>query len=84
MDGLQEMLVMVVRNNMIIFYCYRCGKKGEFETKKEMKCDCGHYVNKKRNRTGNHINMRKTWSGTTKVEFGTTTLEESMKKMRNN
>ena len=62
---------------MIIFYCYRCGKKGEFETKKEMKCDCGHYV-KKHDKASNHINMRKTWSGTTKIEFSTTTMEQDI------
>jgi DNA-directed RNA polymerase subunit RPC12/RpoP len=68
---------------MIIYYCHQCGKKGEFETKKEMKCDCGNYaeIDKKRNRTSNHINMRKTWSGTTKLEFSTTTVDESIKKM---
>ena len=29
----------------------------------------------------NHINMRTTWSGTTKIEFNTTTIDESIKKM---
>ena len=29
----------------------------------------------------NHINMRKTWSGTTKIEFNTTTMDESIKRM---
>ena len=68
---------------MIIYYCHQCGKKGEFETKKEMQCDCGSYaeIDKKRNRTSNHINMRKTWSGTTKIEFNETTVDESIKKM---
>ena len=63
---------------MIIFFCHRCGKKGEFETKAEMKCDCGHYVNKKRNNTKDHINMRTTWSGTTQVEFSNTTIEQDI------
>ena len=27
----------------------------------------------------NHINMRKTWSGTTKVEFSQTTMDEDIK-----
>jgi|TARA_Y100000296_G_scaffold49983_1_gene57246 DNA-directed RNA polymerase subunit RPC12/RpoP len=67
---------------MIIYYCHKCGKKGEFETKKEMKCDCGHYV-KKRNNTKDHVNMRTTWSGTTQVEFNETTVEESIRKMNN-
>ena len=65
---------------MIIFYCYRCGQKGEFETKKEMKCNCGHYV-KDRDKASNHVNMRKTLSGTTKMEFSTTTVDESIKRM---
>jgi hypothetical protein len=65
---------------MIIFFCHKCGQKGEFETKAEMKCECGHYV-KDHDDTRNHVNMRNTWSGTTEVEFNTTTLEESMKGM---
>ena len=65
---------------MIIFYCYRCGKRGEFETKKDMRCDCGHYV-KKHDNTKDHVNMRNTWSGTTQVEFSSTTVEESIKRM---
>ena len=65
---------------MIIYYCYKCGKRGEFETKKEMQCDCGHYV-EKRNNTKDHVNMRTTWSGTTQVEFNETTVEESIKEM---
>jgi len=65
---------------MIIFYCYKCGKRGEFETKKDMRCDCGHYV-KKHDNTKDHVNMRNTWSGTTQVEFSSTTVEESIKRM---
>ena len=61
----------------IIFYCHRCGQRGEFETKKDMRCDCGHYV-KRRGRASNHVNMRTTWSGTTKVEFSTTTMEQDI------
>ena len=68
---------------MIIFYCHRCGKRGEFETKKEMKCGCGHYV-KEHNKASDHVNMRTTWSGTTKVEFNQTTMEKSIEDMRNN
>ena len=64
----------------IIFYCYRCGKKGEFETKKDMKCDCGHYI-KERGKASDHVNMRNTLSGTTKMEFSGTTVEDSIKEM---
>ena len=65
----------------IIFYCHRCNTRVECETKAEMKCECGHYV-KKRGKAGNNINMRTTLSGTTKMEFNTTTIDESIKKMR--
>jgi len=62
---------------MIIFFCHKCNKKTECETKAQMKCDCGHYV-KKRNNTKDHVNMRTTWSGTTQVEFSNTTMEEDI------
>ena len=64
-------------NMAIIFYCHKCNKKGEFETKKEMHCDCGSYVDDG-DRSSNYINMRNTWSGTTKVEFNTTTMGEDI------
>ena len=64
----------------IIFYCYKCGKKGEFEKKADMRCECGHYVRDKEDLC-NNINMRKTWSGQTKVEFNETTIEDSIKRM---
>ena len=64
----------------IIFYCHRCGQKGEFENKKDMNCDCGNYINK-RNNTKDHVNMRTTWSKTTQVEFNNTTIEDSIKEM---
>ena len=62
---------------MIIFICHKCNTKVECETKAEMKCDCGHYV-KERNNTKDYVNMRKTWSGTTKVEFSETTIERDI------
>ena len=64
----------------IIFYCNRCNKKVECETKAEMICDCGHYV-KDHDNSKNHVNMRNTWSKTTQVEFNTTTIDESIKEM---
>ena len=33
--------------------------------------------------TRNHVNMRKTWSGTTKVEFSNTTMEEDIARRNN-
>ena len=67
----------------IIFFCHKCNKKIECETKAEMICDCGHYV-KKRNNTKDHVNMRTTWSGTTQVEFNQTTMDKSIEDMRKN
>ena len=64
----------------ILFICHRCNTKVECETKAEMVCDCGHYV-KDHDNTKNHVNMRNTWSKTTQVEFNTTTVEESIKRM---
>ena len=66
----------------IIFYCHKCNTKVECETKADMKCDCGHYV-KKRNNVKDHVNMRNTWSGTTKVEFSTTTMEQDIAERNN-
>jgi hypothetical protein len=62
---------------VIIFFCHKCGHKGEFEKKKDMRCDCGNYINK-RNNAKDHVNMRTTWSGTTRVEFSSTTMEEDI------
>ena len=67
----------------ILFICHRCNSKVECETKAEMICDCGHYV-KDHDDTRNHVNMRTTWSGTTKVEFNQTTMEKSIEDMRSN
>ena len=64
----------------IIFFCHKCDTKIECETKSQMVCDCGHYV-KDHDDSRNHVNMRNTWSGTTQVEFSTTTVEESIKRM---
>ena len=66
----------------IIFYCHKCNTKVECETKAEMKCDCGHYV-KKHDKTSDYINMRKTWSGTTKVEFNQTTMDKDIVERNN-
>ena len=61
----------------ITLYCHKCGTKSEFENKKDMCCPCGYRI-EKRNRASDHVNMRTTWSGTTKVEFSNTTMEEDI------
>ena len=67
---------------MILFYCHKCGEKNEFATKKEMRCDFCNYV-KDHNDTRNYVNMRKTWSGQTKVEFSQTTIDEDIANRNN-
>ena len=67
---------------MILFYCHKCGEKNEFATKKEMRCDCGNYV-KNHDDTRNYVNMRKSWSGQTKVEFSQTTMDEDIANRNN-
>ena len=67
---------------MITFYCHKCGKKSEFEKKKDMHCDCGKYINN-RITTGDFINMRTTWSGQTQVEFSTTTMDKDIAQRNN-
>ena len=61
----------------IVFFCHRCNNKVECETKSQMVCDCGHYV-KDHDDIRNHVNMRTTWSGTTKVEFSQTTMADDI------
>ena len=65
------------------YYCNHCEKTIEFKNGNNEICKCGHMFGHKRNDTRREptINMRNTWSGTTKVEFGTTTIDESLKKM---
>jgi len=64
----------------ILFICHKCNTKVECETKAEMICDCGHYVKDHYN-TRNYVNMRKTLSGTTQMEFSETTVGDSIKEM---
>jgi ribosomal protein L37E len=58
----------------ILFICHRCGEKTEFENKKDMHCNCGYYANDSKD-------IGKTWSGTTKVEFDTISIDESVERM---
>ena len=62
---------------MIVLYCHKCGNRSEFKKKKDMTCPCGHVANN-RNRASDYVNMRNTWSGTTKIEFSNTTMEQDI------
>ena len=53
------------------FYIYDEKKKKVVEvTKERFKTPMG--------KPGNYINMRTTWSGTTKIEFNTTTMDKDI------
>ena len=45
-------------------------------------CPCGHKT-EKRNNASDYVNMRTTWSGTTKVEFSSTTMDEDIAQRNN-
>jgi len=60
----------------IWYYC-NCGKRTKGIKGKVPQCSCGEVFG----RTGSHldgINMRKTWSGQTKVEFSKTTIDKDI------
>ena len=59
------------------YYC-ECG--GKVESGEDMTCKCGHVFGNTF-KTSNHVNMRTTWSGTTKMEFRETTMADSMTDM---
>ena len=68
---------------MRTYYCNLCQHTVTFDVKETVKkCDCGNIFENKLKGT-HHINMRNTWSGTTKVEFNTTTIGESINRMNN-
>ena len=56
-----------------LVYCKKCEKVVEKPIK------CGHNFEFSRNNTKDHVNMRTTWSNTTKVEFSQTTIDKDIK-----
>ena len=67
---------------MKIIYC-QCGVKTEIQKGEAKECKCGKVFGVRSEKISDYINMRTTLSGTTKMEFSTTTVDESIKKMRN-
>ena len=65
---------------MRIYYCSNCGERTEVPKGKSVQCKCGNVFGTS-GRISDHINMRKTWSGQTQVEFSQTTVDESIKSM---
>ena len=62
---------------MRIYYC-QCGTRIEVPKGKSEECDCGKVFGAS-GKISDHINMRNTWSGTTKLEFSQTTMDEDIK-----
>ena len=65
---------------MRTYWCGVCEKLVDIDMKSIPECKWGHVFGASVN-ISDYINMRKTWSGQTKVEFSQTTVAESVKKM---
>ena len=67
---------------MRTYYC-ECG--GKVETIKDIipECNCGKIFGFNF-KTSDHVNMRTTWSGQTKIEFSETTIDKSVENMNRN
>ena len=65
------------------YYCDKCKKSNDFvmPMAERPKCECGYSFGGDFDNTKNHVNMRTTWSGTTKMEFRETTMADSMTDM---
>ena len=61
---------------MRIYYC-ECGVRTEVPINKIKQCECGKVFGSS-GKISDHINMRTTWSGTTKVEFNQTTIDQDI------
>ena len=64
---------------MRTYYCDICQKIVTFEIAEPLKkCSCSKIFESK-GKTIHEINMRTTWSGTTKIEFNTTTMGDDIR-----
>ncbi len=59
------------------YYCKSCSKCVDFKADESYICKCGHVFGTSSN-VSDYINMRKTWSGQTKVEFSSTTIDQDI------
>jgi hypothetical protein len=62
---------------MRTYYCEDCKKCVDIDMKVCPQCKCGRVFGNNF-KTSNFINMRTTWSGTTKVEFSQTTMDKDI------
>ena len=59
---------------MRIYYCSKCSEKTEVPKNVVKQCKCGNVFGTT-GKISDHINMRTTLSGTTKMEFTQTTMD---------
>jgi|TARA_B100002052_G_C15790237_1_gene555940 uncharacterized Zn finger protein len=59
---------------MRIYYCSKCSRKTEVPKNVVKQCKCGNVFGVS-SKISDHINMRTTLSGTTKMEFTQTTMD---------
>lgn len=77
--GFPQIPIKIMRT----YYCKRCQKSITFDNKELVKkCSCS-YVFENNIRKRHEINMRNTWSGTTQLEFSSTTIDKSIERMNN-
>ena len=60
-------------------YYWECGSRVEVIENVVGECKCGKLFGVGNSKISDGINMRKTWSGTTKLEFSQTTMDEDIK-----
>ena len=64
---------------IITYYCDDCKKCIDFERHATPLCKCGKLFGVKGDVSNYNLNMRKSaWSGQTKVEFSTTTIDQDI------
>ena len=59
------------------YYCNSCKECIDFKVNDDHICKCGYVFGANIN-ISDHINMRKTWSGQTQVEFSQTTIDKDI------
>ena len=62
---------------MRTYFCKECDKLVDIDMKVSNQCKCGYSFGVSGG-ISDYINMRKTWSGQTKVEFSQTTMDEDI------
>ena len=62
---------------MRTYWCEKCEKCVDIDMKVSRECKCGKVFGNNF-KTSNHVNMRTTWSGQTKVEFSQTTIDQDI------